>query len=187
MEVILKEDVLNLGYKNDIVTVKDGYGRNYLIPQGLAVIATPSAKKVLAEELKQRQHKLAAIKKEAEEKAAKLNGVTLKIAAKTSKFGVIFGSVTGIQIAEELQKQGFDVDRRIIYLKSPIKEVGEYSCQVRLHKEVHVDIPFSVFSENYAELELKPEEKKAEESAAPVAEEVEQPEATTEEAPTTEE
>ena len=94
MEVILKEDVLNLGYKNDIVNVKDGYGRNYLIPQGLAVIASPSAKKVLAEDLRQRQHKLAAIKKEAEEKAAKMEGVTLRIAAKTSKFGVVFGSVT---------------------------------------------------------------------------------------------
>ena len=177
MEVILKEDVLNLGYKNDIVNVKDGYGRNYLIPQGLAVIASPSAKKVLAEDLRQRQHKLAAIKKEAEEKAAKMEGVTLRIAAKTSKFGVIFGSVTSIQIAEELTKQGFDVDRRIIYLKSPIKEVGDYTCQVRLHKEVHVNIPFSVYSENYEEIEQKEETKAPE--ATEQKEEVKAPEATT--------
>lgn len=155
MQVILKEDVLNLGYKDDIVTVADGYGRNYLIPRGTAVIATESAKKVLAENLRQRQHKLAAIKKEAEERAAKFDGITLTIPAKTSKVGVIFGSVTAIQIAEELLKKGVNVDRKIIYLKGAVKEVGEYVCQVRLHKEVQVELPFKVISENHEELEQK--------------------------------
>ena len=109
MQVILKEDVTNLGYKDDIVTVKDGYGRNFLIPQGKAVIASESAKKVLAENLKQRAHKLAKIKADAEELAAKLKDVTLTIGAKTSSTGTIFGSVNNIQIAEELAKKGFEV------------------------------------------------------------------------------
>ena len=156
MQVILKEDVLNLGYKDDIVTVRDGYGRNYLIPRGMAVIASESAKKVLAESLRQRQHKLAAIKKAAEDLAAKLEGVTLSLKAKTSKFGVIFGSVTSIQLAEALQEKGFEIDRKSIYLKNPVKEVGNYECQ--LHKEVQVSIPFEVLSENYQELEIKKEE-----------------------------
>lgn len=149
MQVILKEDVINLGFKDDIVTVRDGYGRNYLIPRGLAVVASDSAKKVLAENFRQRQHKLAAIKQAAEELAAKMEGVKLSLLAKTSKFGVIFGSVTSIQLAEALQKEGFDIDRKVIYLKSPVKEVGEYTCQLRLHREVQVTIPFEVRSENH--------------------------------------
>lgn len=173
MQVILKEDVLNLGYKDDIVTVADGYGRNFLIPRGMAVIATESAKKVLAENLRQRQHKLAAIKKQAEERASQLSGVKLTIKAKTSKFGVIFGSVTAIQISEELQRLGHDVDRKIIYLKSPIKEIGEYSCQVRLHKEVQVDIPVTVLSENFEQIERKETAKPAEPQSEAVAEEKE--------------
>ena len=115
MEIILKEDVINLGYKNDIVTVKSGYGRNYLIPTGKAVIASPSAKKMLAEELKQRAHKLEKIKKDAEELAAKLEGVTLKIATKVSSTGTIFGSVGNIQIADELAKLGHNIDRKLIF------------------------------------------------------------------------
>ena len=111
MEIILKEDIVNLGYKNDIVTVKSGYGRNYLIPTGKAVIASPAAKKMLAEELKQRAHKLEKIKKDAEELAAKLEGVSLKIATKVSSTGTIFGSVGNIQIAEELAKLGHNIDR----------------------------------------------------------------------------
>ncbi len=148
MEVILKEDVANLGYKDDIVHVKDGYGRNFLIPQGKAVIASESARKVLAEVLKQRAHKIAKIKEEAEALAEKMKGVSLTIGAKTSSTGTIFGSVTNIQIAEELAKLGFEVDRKIIRIKEDaVKEIGSYSATVRLHKEVSVEIPFEVVSE----------------------------------------
>lgn len=148
MEVILKEDVANLGYKDDIVHVKDGYGRNFLIPQGKAVIASESARKVLAEVLKQRAHKIAKIKEEAEALAEKMKGVSLTIGAKTSSTGTIFGSVTNIQIAEELAKLGFEVDRKIIRIKEDaVKEIGSYSATVRLHKEVSVEIPFEVISE----------------------------------------
>ncbi|ETK00886.1 50S ribosomal protein L9 [Tannerella sp. oral taxon BU063 isolate Cell 1/3] len=148
MEVILKEDVANLGYKDDIVHVKDGYGRNFLIPQGKAVIASESARKVLAEVLKQRAHKIAKIKEEAEALAEKMKGVSLTIGAKTSSTGTIFGSVTNIQIAEELAKLGFEVDRKIIRIKEDaVKEVGSYNATVRLHKEVSVEIPFEVVSE----------------------------------------
>ena len=148
MEVILKEDVANLGYKDDIGHVKDGYGRNFLIPQGKAVIASESARKVLAEVLKQRAHKIAKIKEEAEALAEKMKGVSLTIGAKTSSTGTIFGSVTNIQIAEELAKLGFEVDRKIIRIKEDaVKEVGSYNATVRLHKEVSVEIPFEVVSE----------------------------------------
>ncbi len=147
MEIILKEDIVNLGYKNDIVTVKSGYGRNYLIPTGKAVIASPAAKKMLAEELKQRAHKLEKIKKDAEELAAKLEGVSLKIATKVSSTGTIFGSVGNIQIAEELAKLGHNIDRKIIVVKDTVKEVGNYKAIVKLHKEVSVEIPFEVVAE----------------------------------------
>ncbi len=147
MEIILKEDVVNLGYKNDIVNVKSGYGRNYLIPTGKAIIASPSAKKMLAEELKQRAHKLEKIKKDAEAMAAKLEGVSLTIGAKTSSTGTIFGSVTNIQVADALAKAGFDVDRKIIVVKDAVKEVGSYKAIVKLHKEVSVEIPFEVVAE----------------------------------------
>ncbi len=147
MQVILKEDVVNLGYKDDIVTVKDGYGRNFLIPQGKAVIASESARKVLAEDLKQRAHKLAKIKEDAEVLAAKLKDVSLTIGAKTSSTGTIFGSVTNIQVAEALEKAGYSVDRKIIYIKDAVKEVGSYKAVVKLHKEVSVEVPFEVVSE----------------------------------------
>ena len=147
MQVILKEDVINLGYKDDIVTVKDGYGRNFLIPTGKAVIASESAKKVLAENLKQRAHKLAKIKEDAQALAAKLEGVALTIGAKTSSIGTIFGSVTNIQVADALAKAGFEVDRKIIYIKESVKEVGNYKAILKLHKEVSVEIPFEVVSE----------------------------------------
>nr|WP_325289489.1 50S ribosomal protein L9 [uncultured Bacteroides sp.] len=147
MEIILKEDVINLGYKNDIVTVKSGYGRNYLIPTGKAVIASPAAKKMLAEELKQRAHKLEKIKKDAEELAAKLEGVSLTIATKISSTGTIFGSVSNIQIADELAKLGHNIDRKIIVVKDAVKEVGHYKAVVKLHKEVSVEIPFEVVAE----------------------------------------
>jgi len=147
MEIILKEDIANLGYKNDIVTVKSGYGRNYLIPTGKAVIASPAAKKMLAEELKQRAHKLEKIKKDAEEVAAKLAGVSLTIATKVSSTGTIFGSVGSIQIADELEKLGHKIDRKIIVVKEAVKEVGSYKAVVKLHKEVSVEIPFTVVAE----------------------------------------
>mgnify|MGYP000555150884 CR=1 FL=1 len=147
MQVILKEDVINLGYKDDIVTVKDGYGRNFLIPTGKAVIASESAKKVLAENLKQRAHKLAKIKEDAQALAAKLEGVSLTIATKVSSTGTIFGSVGNIQIAEELAKLGHNIDRKIIVVKDAVKEVGNYKAIVKLHKEVSVEIPFEVVAE----------------------------------------
>ena len=147
MQVILKEDVINLGYKDDIVTVKDGYGRNFLIPTGKAVIASESAKKVLAENLKQRAHKLAKIKEDAQALAAKFEGVALTIGAKTSSTGTIFGSVTNIQVADALAKAGFEVDRKIIYIKESVKEVGNYKATLKLHKEVSVEVPFEVVSE----------------------------------------
>lgn len=147
MKVILKEDVANLGYKDDVVEVKSGYGRNYLIPQGKAVIASPSALKELAETQRQRAHKLAKIKADAEAVAASLEGVALTIGAKTSSTGTIFGSVNAIQIAEALAKLGHDIDRKLIDIKDNVKEVGKYSCTVRLHKEVAVEIPFEVVAE----------------------------------------
>lgn len=147
MQVILKEDVVNLGYKDDIVTVKDGYGRNFLIPTGKAVIASESAKKVLAENQKQRAHKLAKIKEDAAALAAKMEGVSLTIGAKTSSTGTIFGSVTNIQVSEALAKAGFEVDRKTIYIKDAVKEVGSYKATLKLHKEVSVEIPFEVVSE----------------------------------------
>ncbi|MBS6268073.1 50S ribosomal protein L9 [Coprobacter sp.] len=147
MQVILKEDILNLGYKDDVVTVKSGYGRNYLIPQGKAVIATPSALKMLAENMKQRAHKLEKIKNDAKELAAKLEGVSLTIGAKASSTGKIFGSVNNIQIAEALEKAGYEIDRKVIYIKESVKEVGAYKAILKLHKEVSVEIPFEVVAE----------------------------------------
>jgi large subunit ribosomal protein L9 len=147
MEIILLEDINNLGYKDDIVKVKDGYGRNYLIPTKKAVIASPSAKKMLAENLKQRAHKLEKIKVEAQELAQKLEGVSLSIGAKTSSTGKIFGSVNNIQIAEALEKAGYNVDRKVIVIKEAVKEVGQYKAVLKLHKEVSVEIPFEVVSE----------------------------------------
>jgi large subunit ribosomal protein L9 len=147
MQVILLEDVINLGYKDDVVTVKSGYGRNYLIPEKKAIIASESAKKVLAENLRQRAHKLEKIKANAQALAAKLEGVSLTIGAKTSSSGTIFGSVTNIQLADELAKKGFEVDRKLIYIKDSVKEVGNYKALVKLHKEISVEIPFEVVSE----------------------------------------
>ena len=147
MKIILKEDIPSLGYKDDVVIVKDGYGRNYLIPQGKAVIASPSALKSLAEEQKQRAHKLAKIKADAEAVAESLKDVALTIGAKTSSTGTIFGSGNNIQIAEALEKLGHNIDRKLIVIKETVKEVGKYEATVKLHKEVAVTIPFEVVSE----------------------------------------
>lgn len=146
MKIILKEDITNLGYKDDVVEVKNGYGRNYLIPQGKAVIATPSALKVLAENQRQRAHKLAKIKADAEAAAAALANVTLTIATKVSAAGTIFGSVGNAEIAKALEEAGHNVDRKIIFVKS-IKEVGKYSATIKFHKEVSVEVPFEVVAE----------------------------------------
>ncbi len=143
----MKEDISNLGYKDDVVEVKNGYGRNYLIPTGKAVIASPSALKVLAENQRQRAHKLAKIKADAEAMAAALEGVKLTIGAKTSSTGTIFGSVNSIQIAEALEKLGHNIDRKTIVLKENVKEVGDYVATIKLHKDVAVEIPFTVVSE----------------------------------------
>lgn len=158
MEIILKEDIIGLGFKNDIVNVKSGYGRNYLIPFGKAVIASPSAKKMLAEDLKQKAVKLAKIKADAQALAEKLNAVSLTISTKVSATGVIYGSVNGLHISEELKKLGFEIDRKIIIVKD-VKEVGEYVANVKLHKEVTAQVAFTVVAEN------------AEPVAAPAAEE----------------
>ena len=151
MEIILKEDIIGLGFKNEIVNVKSGYGRNYLIPQGKGVIASPSAKKILAENLKQQAHKLAAQKAAAEAKAAQLADVALEIAAKVSATGQLYGSVGAAAVAEELTKLGKEVDRKIITMKDA-KKVGDYVALVHFHKEVIVEIPVKVVAENAEEL-----------------------------------
>ena len=147
MEVILKQDIHSLGYKNDIVVVKNGYGRNYLIPKGIAILATESAKKMNTENMRQRAHKEEKIKNEALEIAKKLEGVTLSVGAKTSTTGKIFGSVNNIQIAEALTAKGFEIDRKVIAIKDAVKEIGKYTATIKLHKEVKVDIEFDVVSE----------------------------------------
>ncbi|MDD2798369.1 MAG: 50S ribosomal protein L9 [Bacteroidales bacterium] len=147
MKLILKEDVTNLGYKDDVVIVKDGYGRNFLIPQGKAVIASVSAIKVLEENLRQRAHKLAKIKADVQELAAKLEGVSLTIGTKASSTGKVFGSVSNIQVAEALAKLGFEIDRKTIVIKDAAKELGSFKAILKLHKEVSVEIPFEVVAE----------------------------------------
>ncbi len=147
MKIILKEDVTNLGYKDDVVEVKDGYGRNYLIPQGKAVIANNSNLRQLEENQRQRAHKLAKIKADAEAAAAALADVALTIGAKASATGTIFGSVNNIQIAEALEKLGHNVDRKLIVVKEPVKELGKYTAKINFHKEVSVEIPFEVVAE----------------------------------------
>ena len=147
MEVILKQDIKNLGEKDDIVNVKPGYGRNFLIPQGFAQWATPSARKVLAENIKQAQFKQEKIRKDADAIAAKLEGVKLTIGAKAGETGKIFGAINTIQVADALKKQGFDVDRRRITFETDPKFVGEYVANLNLHKEVKVQVPFEVVAE----------------------------------------
>lgn len=164
MEIILKEDIIGLGYKNDIVNVKKGYGRNYLIPNGKAVIASESAKKVLAEDMKQQAHKLAALKAEAEKKAVALENVALEISAKVSASGVTYGSVTAATVAEELAKKGFDIDRKIVTMRD-IKKVGDYEAVIHFHKEVEVKVPVKVVAENAQNDEPAAEVKKAAEHA----------------------
>lgn len=149
MEVILKQDIMNLGYINDIVDVKAGYARNFLFPQGLAITANDTNKKVLAENLKQKSHKEEKVKKEAETLAKALGGITVRIGAKAADTGKIFGSVNNIQISDAINSQfNYDIDRKKILVDGDsIKELGTYSADIVLHKEVKVNINFEVFAE----------------------------------------
>ena len=148
MEIILLQDVANLGSKDDVLAVKNGYGRNYLIPQKLAILATPSSKKVLSENLKQRAHKEARLKEEALKQAEILKSISIVIGAKTSTTGKIFGSVNNIQVAEALREKGFEVDRKQITIKEDsIKEIGKHTAKVKFHREVVVELEFEVVAE----------------------------------------
>ncbi len=148
MEIILKQDIPNLGYKDEIVKVKNGYALNFLIPKGMAINASSSAKKIHAEIIRQRAHKEAKLKDVALEVAEKLKEVSLIIGAKTSSKGKIFGSVNTIQVAEALNSKGFDIDRKnITFREEIIKEVGKYTAKIKLHREVIVEIPFEIISE----------------------------------------
>ena len=147
MEIILKEDIIGLGYKNDIVNVKSGYGRNYLIPQGKGVIASESAKKVLAENLRQQAHKLEVLKAAAEDRAKALEGVVLEIPAKVSATGALYGSIGAAQVAQALKEKGIEIDRKIITMHDA-KTVGEFEATVHFHKEVEVKVPVKVVAEN---------------------------------------
>jgi len=149
MEIILLQDVPKLGFKDDIITVKDGYAANYLIPKGYAILAIPSEKKKLAENIRQRAYKETKIKKDAEKLAEKLAGIQVKIGAKVGTSGKIFGSVNALQIAEAIKNQ-FDIEvdrKRIVVEGDTVKEVGVYSAKINLHKEVRVDFNFEVFAE----------------------------------------
>ena len=148
MEIILKQDMPGLGDKDDIIKVKDGYGRNYLIPQGFAILATESARKVHSENLRQRAHKEEKVKVAAEEIASQLTDIKLSLGAKTSTSGKIFGSVNTIQIAEALKEKGFDIDRKNITIEGDqVKEVGSYIAKIKLHKEVKVEVNFEIVAE----------------------------------------
>jgi large subunit ribosomal protein L9 len=148
MELILKQDVANLGFADDIVNVKNGYGRNFLIPQGKAILATPSAKKVLAETLKQRAYKEASIVKEASKASEALKALELKITAKTGEGDKLFGSVSNANVAEALEAAGQSIDKKFIVVAGGlVKRAGKYSAKVRLHRDVIVDLPFEVVGE----------------------------------------
>ncbi len=148
MELILKKDVENLGFTDDVVTVKNGYGRNYLIPQGYAVLATPSAKKVLAETLKQRAFKEEKIVEDAKAEAAKLNDIEMKIAAKTGEGDKLFGSVTNADLAEALEKEGVTIEKKYISIAGgSIKRLGNYEASIRFHRDVVVNFAFDVIAE----------------------------------------
>lgn len=144
MEVILKEDIKGLGYKNDQVTVKGGYGRNYLIPKGLALVASESNKKRISENVKQASHKAAKIKQDAEALAQSIGEVVLEISSKAGENGKIFGAVTALQISEALKIKGIEVDRKKITFKTPVKTLGDYQAVINLHREVQHEVSFKV-------------------------------------------
>lgn len=174
MEIILKQDVKNLGYKDDVVKVKDGYAANYLIPQGMAIMATPSAKKVHAENLRQRAHKEAKLRGDAEALASKLAAAVVKVPAKVSSKGKVFGSVNNIQIAEALNAMGFDVDRKNIEIvgNDVVKATGAYEAVVKCYKDIKATFKFEVVPSEDSEPQEaeKPAEAPAAEAEAPAAE-----------------
>ena len=170
MQVILKEDIIGLGYKNDIVTVREGYGRNYLIPQEKAVIASESAKKQLAETLKQQARKIEAMKAKAQEKADALNGVEVVVKMKVSANGVTYGSVNAGVVAKELQEKGFDIDRKIITMRD-VKKLGDFEATIHFFKGVEVIVPVKVEAE---EAPAKAEENNEEQVAEAAEEKVAQ-------------
>uniref|UniRef100_UPI004028ABFE 50S ribosomal protein L9 n=2 Tax=Prevotella sp. TaxID=59823 RepID=UPI004028ABFE len=170
MEIILKEDIIGLGYKNEIVNVKNGYGRNYLIPTGKGVIASESAKKVLAENLKQQASKLAAQKADAEKRAEALKDVVITVVAKVAVTGHLYGSVGPAKVAEELAKLGIEIDRKIITMREA-RKVGEFEATVHFHKDVEVKVPVKVVAENEEPKAVEAEAPKAVEAEAPKAEE----------------
>jgi large subunit ribosomal protein L9 len=147
MEVILKQDVQGLGYKNDVVKVRPGYGRNYLIPNGFALIANDSNKKLIGENIRQAAHKAAKVKQDAEAMAAKLGDLTIEIGTKAGESGKIFGAITALQVAEALKGKGFDIERRKILFKEQPKELGTYTVTIDLHKEVKHEIKIKVVAE----------------------------------------
>ena len=151
MKIILKEDIIGLGYKNDVVEVKPGYGRNYLIPQKKGVIASPSALKQLEEDKRQQAHKIEAQRAAAQKRANQLDGIVIEVAAKVSSNGVLYGSVNKNTVVEELAKKGIEVERRIITMRD-IKAVGEYEATIHFFKEVEVKLPIKVVAENPEEL-----------------------------------
>lgn len=172
MKLILKENVAGLGFKDDVVEVKDGYGRNYLIPRGLGVVATKSALKQHEEILRQKAHKLEAVKAKAQETADLLQGKKLSIPMKVSESGTVYGGVNPALISQLLGNEGVEIDRRIIEIKVPVKVVGEYVAHVYLHKDIIVEVPFVVIDEDapvvaeIIEEEIVPEETSADESKA---------------------
>ncbi len=147
MKIILNQDVKNLGHKDDIVSVKDGYGRNYLIPQGMAKLATPSAIRMLEEEIKQKAFKQDKLKKDADSLKSQLDGLSVLLKTKTGTTGKIFGAVTTLQVANSLKDKGFDIDRRKIVFNDDIKTIGEYKATINLYKEISAEVSVLVESE----------------------------------------
>ena len=147
MEIILKQDIAGLGYKNDTVKVKPGYGRNYLIPQGYAIIANETNKKIVAENLKQAAHKAEKLKSDAQALASKVESTSLEISAKIGDSGKIFGAITTLQISDALKAKGIDIDRKKISIKEDVKEAGDFVAKVDIHKEVKTEVKFSVVAE----------------------------------------
>ena len=182
MELILKNDVENLGFADDLVTVKNGYGRNFLIPQGHAILATPSAKKVLAETMKQRAFKEKKVVDEAQTQADKLNGLEIKIIAKTGEGDKLFGSVTNGDLAEALEKEGVSIEKKFINIAGGVvKRTGPYEATIRFHRQVIINFTFEVVAEPKPEPKSKPEAK-----AKPVAKSEDKSEDKTEDATTEE-
>ena len=165
MKIILKEDISNLGFKNDVVEVKPGYGRNFLIPQGKAIIANETSLKILAENMRQQERKLAKEKEDAQKLADKLEGAKAHLLVKTSNTGTIYGSVTAAMVADILEAQGYEVNRKMLQIQGGIKEIGEYEAKVRLHRDITVEVPVIVESENAAEIAAAKAQAKAEEAA----------------------